>query len=342
MVIDSSAVAMSSGRAYKRQTSDRSSVSSWGEVLSATTSPAAKDSGSVTEKGQRIDTVELFQNYTVGGRYVRSARDDSSVTVVRMSLKDFFSLLIHRRQEDFERFMENFRSGMKMSTERKTIEVSSSEVETEDTVFSTVGKVTTADGRKIDFDMSLTMSRSYEKTSSMSVEVTTAELADPLVINFGTGSTELRDQTFRFDIDADGEVDNISMLGAACGFLAYDKNDDGKINDGSELFGAKSGNGFADLAIYDVDGNGWIDENDPIFDKLKIWSKDEDGRDVLVGLGVRGIGAIFLGNAPTEFSINDSNNQTLGVIRSSGVFLREDGSAGSVQQVDLAKLTKAS
>ncbi len=40
-----------------------------------------------------------------------------------------------------------------------------------------------------------------------------------------------------------------------------------KINDGSELFGTSSGDGFKDLATYDEDENGWIDENDSIFSK---------------------------------------------------------------------------
>ena len=61
-----------------------------------------------------------------------------------------------------------------------------------------------------------------------------------------------------------------------------DRNGDGKINDGSELFGTKSGDGFKDLASYDADGNGWIDENDAIFSQLKIWTKDEDGKDKLI------------------------------------------------------------
>ena len=96
-----------------------------------------------------------------------------------------------------------------------------------------------------------------------------------------------------------------------------------------------------ELSVYDSDGNGWIDEADPIFDKLKIWSKDEAGNDVLVGLGVRGVGAIYLGSVPTGFAIKDNENVTQGIIRSTGVFLREDGSAGTVQQVDLADRRKA-
>ena len=57
----------------------------------------------------------------------------------------------------------------------------------------------------------------------------------------GSDTADVRDQTFKFDLDADGREDEISMLGKGSGFLALDKNGNGKIDDGSELFGTKSG-----------------------------------------------------------------------------------------------------
>jgi hypothetical protein len=45
---------------------------------------------------------------------------------------------------------------------------------------------------------------------------------------------------------------------------------DGRVNDGRELFGPITGDGFAELAAYDDDGNNWIDENDGIYDNLSI------------------------------------------------------------------------
>ena len=51
--------------------------------------------------------------------------------------------------------------------------------------------------------------------------------------------TSISDQKFKFDINADGKEDDISFVGKGSGFLALDKNGDGKINDGSELFGTK-------------------------------------------------------------------------------------------------------
>ncbi|MDI6602302.1 MAG: hypothetical protein QME46_11105 [Thermoanaerobacteraceae bacterium] len=38
-----------------------------------------------------------------------------------------------------------------------------------------------------------------------------------------------------------------------------------------------TGNGFQELMQFDDDSNSWIDENDDIFDKLRIWTKDSDG-----------------------------------------------------------------
>lgn len=97
------------------------------------------------------------------------------------------------------------------------------------------------------------------------------------------------DQTFFFDIDCDGVEDEISKLISGSGFLALDQNGDGIINDGSELFGTQSGNGFADLAKFDSDGNGFIDENDEIFDRLKIWCMDENGQPHLYSLKEKGV-----------------------------------------------------
>lgn len=212
--------------------------------------------------------------------------------------------------------------------------------ETESANFSTVGTVRTADGREINFNVNVGMSREFQQYYKEDLEVASFTMCDPLVINLDTDVAQLEDQTFYFDIDADGELDEISGLGAGSGYLALDKNGDGVINDGSELFGTSSGNGFADLAKYDEDGNGWIDENDAIWDKLKIWTKDENGRDVLYRLADKGVGAICLQNVSTDFTQKGSSGQTLGAIRNTGVFLYENGNVGTVQHVDVAKYDK--
>ena len=209
--------------------------------------------------------------------------------------------------------------------------------ETEETGFHANGRACTEDGRTIDFNINILMSRSYMEYMNVSIPTMADALCDPLVVNIGSDTADVRDQTFKFDLDADGTEDEISMLGKGSGFLALDKNGDGKINDGSELFGTKSGDGFGDLREYDSDGNGWIDENDDVFSKLKVWCKDENGKDILMDLKGADIGAIFLGEQQTEFSLGGADGYRDGVIRSTGVFLREsNGAAGTVQHVDLS------
>lgn len=210
--------------------------------------------------------------------------------------------------------------------------------ESEVTEFNTTGKVVTKDGRELSFNVALSMSRSFTKAVSNFSEIvaTSSNLIDPLVINLDMNPASVSDQKFMFDLDADGEEESISMLSSGSGFLALDKNNDGIINDGSELFGTKSGDGFGDLSEYDDDGNGWIDEADEIFSKLRIWTKDEDGNDKLYKLKDLNVGALCLQNVDTNFSLKDSANNTEGVIKHTGFFLYEDGKAGTMQHMDIA------
>lgn len=207
--------------------------------------------------------------------------------------------------------------------------------EAEYTAYQAAGVARTEDGREISFGVTVEMSRAFcQKYESFVQEDYIC--TDPLVINLDKNVASVTEQKFLFDLDADGKEEEISFAGAGSGFLALDRNGDGKINDGSELFGTRSGNGFADLAQYDKDGNGWIDENDDVFYDLKIWTKDEDGRNRLLSLKEADVGAIYLGYADTEFSLNESEtNRKDGIIRSTGVYLKESGGAGTVQHVDL-------
>lgn len=219
---------------------------------------------------------------------------------------------------------------------QKITVASANVTEYESTSFMTQGKVQTEDGRSIDFNVAFSMSRACSATIN-SMEVSNYILTDPLVINLDTDMTEISDQKFFFDIDSDGKEEEISELGKGSGFLALDKNGDGKVNDGNELFGTKSGDGFKDLAEHDQDGNGWIDENDDVFLKLKVWTKDKDGNDVLLNLKEADVGAIYLGNADTQYSFKDESLNTNAVLRKTGVYLKESsGKVGTVSHVDLA------
>ena len=208
--------------------------------------------------------------------------------------------------------------------------------EVEQTTFEANGVIRTEDGKEISFDLSLSMTRSYHEESNVSIRLGDArQKKDPLVINFGGNAAQLTSQRFKFDLDSDGQTDDINFVTGGSGFLALDRNGDGKINNGSELFGAKSGDGFAELATLDSDNNGWIDENDAAYEKLSIWTKDSTSKDQLSTLTQANVGAISLARVATPFELKDSRNHQQGEIRATGIYLREDGAAGTIQQIDL-------
>jgi hypothetical protein len=69
--------------------------------------------------------------------------------------------------------------------------------------------------------------------------------------------------------------------GAPGSFLALDKNQNGIIDNGGELFGDNEGasHGFEALAKFDTNKDGIIDSKDPIFLKLLLWQdKNGDGK----------------------------------------------------------------
>lgn len=356
MIIQSSNVAMGSRRSYTAKNLGLVSYSGWGNrnvgktITATTTLPTAKDSEQTRTKNQtssaqvqvngtkwRILTAKQEERFTpkdpVEYNSFKSILELLfQVGESRMNWRSSLRELLEQRWQSQMGWQGQNSMGMlaPMRNENLSYQEAQYRSESEETKFYSGGTVQTADGRSISFDIEAVMSRSFEEYAEVQIDYRKAAMVDPLVINLGSGTAEVRDQTFLFDIDADGELDNISLLSEMSGFLALDRNGDGIINDGSELFGTKSGDGFRDLAVFDMDGNGWIDENDPIFNQLRIWTKDAQGRDKLVGLGVAGVGAIYLGNVSTEFSLEGAQ------IRKSGVYLRENGEAGTVQHVDFA------
>lgn len=208
--------------------------------------------------------------------------------------------------------------------------------ETERLEVNMAGIIKTADGMEVAFSVTLAMSRQFAYESNFRFRAgDAARPVDPLVINFGGNAAELSTTRFRFDLDADGVAENISALRPGSGYLALDANGDGKINDGSELFGPGTGDGFSELAGHDADGNGWLDAADPIFSKLRIWTRDANGQDRLFALGQLGIGALYVGGIDAAFTLKDVNNRSLAVNQKAGLFVREDGTVGSIQQLDL-------
>lgn len=106
--------------------------------------------------------------------------------------------------------------------------------------------------------------------------------SDPLVINLqGPYKLVGLDDPVSFDIDAAGRAITIGWTARDAGvaFLALDRNGNGRIDDGSELFGnatplsqgGRASNGFESLAQYDANKDGIVDASDPVWASLLLW-----------------------------------------------------------------------
>ena len=208
--------------------------------------------------------------------------------------------------------------------------------ETESTQVAMKGVVRTADGQEIRLEINLAMNRSYREEININLESGNVRRRDPLVINFGGTAAQLRDQHFLFDLDGNGTKENIAHLASGSGYLAFDRNGNGIIDNGTELFGPATNAGFSELAALDSDGNGWIDEGDSAFHRLSVWTPDAEGNTTaLPSLASLGIGALYSGKVASPFELRGANNSDLGAVTATGLYLNEDGSAGTLQEVDL-------
>ncbi|SNZ08615.1 hypothetical protein SAMN06265182_1361 [Persephonella hydrogeniphila] len=194
--------------------------------------------------------------------------------------------------------------------------------------FRANGFIKTQDGKQIKFDIFFEISKQSLKMTDINLKFGDKALIDPLIVNFdGNFSDILSDMKFDFDIDSDGEKERIPLLNYGRGFLVFDKNKNGRIDNGEELFGATTGDGFKELSVYDEDKNSWIDENDSIFDKLGVWVKNKN-EDKIYSLKEKNIGAIYLKHLKTPFMYDN------GVLSQSGIYITEDLNQGFLSKVD--------
>lgn len=116
---------------------------------------------------------------------------------------------------------------------------------------------------------------------------------DPLTLDLN-GDGQLSFGARRdFDINGDGRAENVAWVSGGDALVALDRNGNGEIDDGRELFGDQHGadNGFDELAKYDDNGDGAIDASDEVYDELVLLGDfdgdgDSDDRRKLADMGV--------------------------------------------------------
>jgi hypothetical protein len=145
-----------------------------------------------------------------------------------------------------------------------------------------------------------------------------------------------------FDVNADGVAESVGWLSATDAWLALDRNGNGLIDDGSELFGSgttlpdgsKALDGFAALRVLDSNHDGAIDANDAGFASLSVWvdsnSNARTDAGELRSLAQAGVAALSLVAKPT--AIIDHGN----LIGLMGSYRATDGSTRDLADVWLS------
>lgn len=206
--------------------------------------------------------------------------------------------------------------------------------EAEDTTVSIRGSVVTADGTRHDVSVELAMSRRFVEETRFGMTFGAPPMTDPLVLTFEGALPEFQGGTARFDLDLDGTTDIVRLTSGASAMLWYDRDGDGRITDGSELFGPRTGDGFAELAALDTDGNGWIDSSDAAFAKLRLVTGDGAGGKIVRTLAEAGVGAISTASVRSPFTLMEGST-VFGQIQATGLVLLDHGAPAVIQHVDL-------
>ena len=122
-----------------------------------------------------------------------------------------------------------------------------------------------------------------------------------------------------FEHDKDGIRTATGWVSKDDGLLIYDRNGDGVVNDGSELFGdntllnngERAANGYQALAELDENSDGKVDAADSAFAKLRVWrDRNQDGisqKDELLTLEEAKVKALNLANKNSDRDLGNGN-----------------------------------
>ena len=171
---------------------------------------------------------------------------------------------------------------------------------------------------------------------------TAHEQVSPLVIDLdGDGvETNKENSTVHFDHDNNGFAESTGWVGKDDGLLVRDINNNGQIDNGTELFGnnsvlssgEKAANGFEALADLDSNNDGVFNSSDTAWNQVKVWKDANQNGEVdsgeLLTLEQAGVSSINL-NYENETTTDDNGNQH----NQTGTFIKTDGTTGSIHDV---------
>ena len=165
----------------------------------------------------------------------------------------------------------------------------------------------------------------------------------PLVVDLngdGIIETTSTDSGIYFDFDNNQKIENSGWVGKDDGLLVRDINNNGQIDDGTELFGnntvlsngQKATNGFEALKDLDSNNNNVFDSSDTAWNQVKVWKDanqngkvDEEELLTLEQAGIENIDLTYQNSSTIDFSGN--------TVGQTGSFDREDGTQGNINDI---------
>jgi len=175
-------------------------------------------------------------------------------------------------------------------------------------------------------------------------------MRDPLAIDLdgdGIETVGITATPVFFDHDGSGQRIPTGWLQSDDAWLVLDRNGNGSIDNGTELFGTNTTkfdkqlalSGLDALCDFDSNGDGMVDARDERMCQLQLWQdRNQDGlsqADELSPLAERGISAIAVQGIPADTDLGHGNR-----IVATAPVLRKDGSA--TQAADLVLATAES
>ncbi|MBF0501066.1 MAG: hypothetical protein HQM09_13085 [Candidatus Riflebacteria bacterium] len=190
----------------------------------------------------------------------------------------------------------------------------------------------------VQLDSTRQSQQTLQTNQSLETQRQQGKKIDPLVIDLKGNGLDLTsvDKGALFDMNADGRPEKVGWVKGDDALLVLDRNGNGKIDNGTEVFGDQNGaaNGFAELAKYDDNHDGVIDSKDRIFKALKLY-RDINGNGSIDSGELTGLSQAGIERLSLSFKrIAESAGQH--TIALKGGFTRTDGSSGEVSDVLLA------
>lgn len=181
------------------------------------------------------------------------------------------------------------------------------------------------------------------------------DVRSPIVLDLNNNGIETKKigEGAYFDHDGNGLRESTAWISGGDGFLVRDLNGNGKIDDGSELFGnytilkngERAGNGFEALAELDENGDGIIDKNDSAYSSLRVW-QDENGNGFTEKGELKTLEELGISSIDTGYTSSNKTDANGNKHQQEGSITFEDGSKANATdvwfQVDITRRIDAS